>query len=359
MMKITIINSKGYWKNGWVSSVEALQLLVASLERNDFEVEIFEVNSLHSLEKILKNIGANTLILPNAYYVNRYEEGDERVWMVDIIEAYNLPFIGSNSETLRKVLHKDICQSILHKHGIPIPKFVAVSQLEGEKVKFILDSSELTYPAVIKLTAESGSMGMDEKCLVQNQREAIIQIQAMIQQYQQGIIIEEFLPSNDITISYLQGKKGESKLLTTWYLVSDKPGSTSIMGHKERFMPWGGVKQMHEVTDRFILEQVEQLVPKICEILKVRDITRVDGRLDANGQLKIFDVNGFPALSFPESVSPQQFISCFPDYKDSDIFDVLINTIILSAAHRYEMVVPNIVEYHNFFTLKKHYKVQS
>jgi D-alanine-D-alanine ligase-like ATP-grasp enzyme len=352
-MKITIINSKGYWKNGWVSSPNDLQLLVESLERNDFIVEIFEVNSLYSLEKILKNIGNDTLILPNAYYVNRYEEGKEKVWLADVLEAHNLPFIGSNSKTLHNVLHKDICQSILQKQGIPVPKFVAISQLDIGNEKTILEASGLTYPAVIKLTAESGSMGMDDKSLVQNQKEAIIQIQTMIQQYQQDVIIEEFLPSNDITISYLQGKNGECKLLTTWYLVSDKPGSTSIMGHKERFMNWGGTKKMVEVKDRDILEQVEKLVPKVCEILKVRDITRVDGRLDINGQLKIFDVNGFPALSFPESVSPQQFISCFPEYKDSDIFDILVNTIVLSAANRYNMVVPNRVNHNHFFMLKQ------
>ena len=356
-MKITIINSKGYWKNGWVSSPESLQLLIESLERNNLEVETFEVNSLYSLEQILKNVGKNNLILPNAYYVNRYEEGAEKVWLADIIEAHNLPFIGSNSKTLYNVLHKEVCQSILQKEGIPVPKFVFVSQSEVENVQNILDASDFTYPAVIKLTAESGSMGMDEKSLVQNQEDAIIQIQTMIQKYQQDIIVEEFLPSNDITITYLQGKNGECKLITTWYLVSDKPGSTSIMGHKERFMPWGGVKKMTEVKDKAILAQVEQIVPKICEILKVRDITRIDGRLDTNGKLKVFDVNGFPALSFPESVSPQQVISCYPAYKASDIFDILINTIVASAAHRYNMLVPNAISYHTFFTLSNQSKV--
>ncbi|MGH1336088.1 MAG: hypothetical protein ACRBFS_08165 [Aureispira sp.] len=351
-MKITLINSKGHWKNGWVSSEADLQSLIESLERNSFIVEVFEVNSLHSLETILQNIGNNTLILPNAYYVDRYQGSKETVWIVDIIEKYNLPFIGSDSITLQNVLQKHICQSILQKHGIPIPKFAVVSPLEIGNEKAILDSSELTYPAIIKLTAESGSMGMDDKSLVQNQKEAIVQIRTMMQQYQEGVIIEEFLPSNDLTVSYLQGSNGKPKLLTTWYLVSDKPGVTSIMGHKERFMPWGGVKKMIPVKDKHILEQVEELIPKVCEILKIKDITRIDGRLDKNGRLRIFDVNGFPALCFPESVGVQQVISCFPDYDDYYIFDTLINTIVLSAANRYTMTVPDSVNSNNFFTLE-------
>ncbi|MFN0201287.1 MAG: hypothetical protein ACKVTZ_07190 [Bacteroidia bacterium] len=350
-MNITIINSKGHWKNGWVGSQTDLQTLVKSLERNDFRVEIFEVDSLDSLEKILELQDAHSLILPNAYYVNRYEGSEETVWMADVIEAYNLPYIGSGSKTLQDVLQKDICQSILKENNLPIPQFAMIRQSQAGNEKAILEASELTYPAVVKLNSESGSMGMEEKSLVENQDAAIAQIREMMQRYQSDVIVEEFLPSDDITIAYLQGKNGEYKLLTTWYLVSNKPGLTSIMGQKERFMPWGGVKRMAPVKDEHILKQVEKLVPKVCEALKIRDITRVDGRLDKNGQLKFFDVNGFPALCFPESAGVQQAIVCFPDYEDSYIFDTLINTIVLSAANRYHLTVPNAVHLNNFFTL--------
>lgn len=353
-MKIIIIDSKNHWKNGWVSSNTDLQSLIKSFERNDFLVETFEVNSLHSLKRVLDNIDKNSLILPNAYYVDKEEDSNETVWMVDIIEAYGLPFIGSNSKTLQNVLQKDICQSILKSHNIPVPKFITVSQSNVQNTENILDSSNLTYPLIIKLTAESGSMGMDEKSLVQNKREAIAQIKTMIQKYQGNVIVEEFLPSNDLTIGYLQNKDGDPKLLTTWYLVEGKPGTTSIMGHKERFMPWSDIKTMPVVEDENILNQVRDLIPKVCEILNIKDVTRIDGRLDKNGKLKIFDVNGFPALCFPESVGVQQVISCFPDYGKEHIFDILINTIILSAANRYDITVPKSVQMNNFFMMENY-----
>ncbi len=350
-MKITIINSSGHWKNGWVSSQADLQLLVASLERNGFAVEVFEANSLAALEKILKEKATDSLIFPNAYYVNRHEGSEETLWMVDIIEAHQLPFIGSDSRTLQNILQKDICQTILKENAIPIPTFAVIPQSEAGNEEAILESSGLTYPAVVKLTAESGSMGMDDNSLVNNQNEAIIQIRAMMQGHQGDVIIEEFLPSDDLTVGYFQGKNGAFQLLTTWYLVSNKPGIRSIMGVKERFMPWGGVKKMTRVEEELILKQVEELIPKICNILNIKDITRIDGRLDKNGQLKIFDVNGFPALS-SESVGVQQALTCFADYEDQYVFDALINTIVLSAANRYNMTVPNAVNLNNFFTLK-------
>lgn len=350
-MKITIINSKGHWKNGWVSSETDLQSLIASLERNNCIVNTFEVDSVASLENLLQDIDKDTLLLPNAYYVDQQKGSEETVWMVDIIEAHNLPFIGSNSHTLQNVLQKDVCQAILQQHQVPIPVFTTLTPSDFGNEHSILEASALTYPAIIKLTAESGSMGIDDTSIVHNQQEAVAQIQKMLQQYQQNVIVEEFLASNDITISYLQGPNGEAKLLTTWYLVTNKPGVNAVLGHKERFMLWGGVKQMAEVKDENILQQVEAIVPKICHILNIKDITRIDGRLDQQGQLRIFDVNGFPALSFPESVGVHQIISCFPEYEPADLFDALINTMVLSAASRYQMPVTKKIQQHNFFTL--------
>lgn len=350
-MKITIINSKGHWKNGWISSQTDLQSLITSLERNNCTVDTFEVDSVASLEAILKDINDDTLILPNAYYVDQQAGSKETVWMVDIIEAHNLPFIGSNSQTLQNVLQKDVCQSILQQHQLPIPVFTILEPTDIGNEDAILTASNLTYPAIIKLTAESGSMGIDDTSLVNNQQEAVVKIQKMLQQYQQNVIVEEFLPSNDITISYIQGINGEIKLLTTWYLITNKPGTHSVLGHKERFMPWGGVKQMLEVKDENILKQVETIAPKVCQVLNIKDITRIDGRLDQHGQLKIFDVNGFPALCFPESVGVHQIISCFPEYEPIVLFDALVNTMILSAANRYQMNVPEKIQQHNFFTL--------
>lgn len=52
------------------------------------------------------------------------------------------------------------------------------------------------------------------------------------------------------------------------------------------------------MTDNNILTQLESEIPKIVEAMCIRDITRVDGRLDEKVKLKYFDINCFPGLSF-------------------------------------------------------------
>ena len=198
---------------------------------------------------------------------------------------------------------------------------------------------------------------MSEQSLVQNQAEAIIQIRTMMERYESDVIIEAFLPGDDITMGYVQGPDDECTLLTTWYLVLDKPGATSILGQNERFMSWGEGKKMVEVEEEGILTQVEALIPKVCKILNIRDITRIDGRLDGKGQLKIFDVNGFPALSFPKSVGVKQALTYVPDYVPIFVFDALVNTILLSAANRYHKTAPECILSNNLFVLRNAQKV--
>ncbi len=350
-MKVKIINSKGHWKNGWISHYEDLEVMMAALERNGIEVSHVEVDSLAMLNKILSQSNPQELILPNAYYVDVEKGSKEKAWLVDIIESYGLPVIGSDKTTLQNVLRKDVCQKILKSHGIPIPEFAVVKTTQLKEIADILRNSALSYPAVVKLTAESGSKGMTDDSLVDNEKEATQQIHQMITTFRSDVIIEDFLPSTDITVGYYAAPQGQTQLLTTYYAVEGKPGETSIMGQKERFMSWGDLKQMTIVRDEHILSQVRNIVPEICKVLNIRGVTRVDGRLDSKGQLRIFDVNGFPALVFPESVQLKQASVCFSHLDEMEVYEALLNTIVMNAAQRYNIKIPKRLQEFNLFQL--------
>ena len=48
---------------------------------------------------------------------------------------------------------------------------------------------------------------------------------------------------------------------------------------------------------------------------KNHGVIRIDARLDAQGQLKIFDINGMPGLNYPISALIKQCFSHFPNYE--------------------------------------------
>ena len=347
-MKILFISSKDHWRNGWLTTPSELELAIKILRKAGVEVDAKEVASVSQLEHLLSGVSSGTLLWPNAYYVQG--GNNELVWLNDYIEKYQLPFIGSNAATLRQVLQKDICQSILKKRNLPIPQFTIITAANVSATEEIIVGSRLGFPMVLKPSAEAGSVGT---CMVNNHSEAVAKTKQLLREFPHcNVIIEAFLPSDDVTCGHF--KLGvEVLLLPTYYLVKSKTGTANILSRKERLRAWDDVDKMQPcIADQTILDQLKTYIPQMVSALNIHDVTRIDGRLDNKGQLRFFDVNGLPALDFPDGVLVKQCFSCFPNYTQEKVYSALIHTIVLSAALRHDMEMPNAFHELNLLQLE-------
>lgn len=346
-MKILFINSRGHWRNGWLTSPEELQIVANILRNAGIEVDAAEVESIAQLEKALDEVSDDTLLWPNAYYV---DAGAGKVaWLNDFIEARQLPYLGSNAETLRTLLEKDVCQAVLRQKGLPIPRFTVITRENLGEMDRLISSNIGSFPVVLKPTAESGSVGVS---LAKNLQEATTQASQILADFPLGnVIIEAFLPSDDITCGFLQLGE-EVLLLPTAYIVKSTAGKTNILSRKERLRPWDDEDKMQPyITDAAILDQLKTHIPSIAAALNIQSITRIDGRLDKNGMLRFFDVNGLPALCFPEAVMVKQCFTCFPEYSQAAVFEGLIHTLVCQAFLKYGMEASEAMRRHNLFTM--------
>ncbi|MEQ8702769.1 MAG: hypothetical protein RIC19_02560 [Phaeodactylibacter sp.] len=353
-MKILFINSRGHWHNGWLTSPEELQIATDVLRKAGIEVETTEVESVPQLEKVLDEISPDTLLWPNAYYVNA--GAGKAVWLNDYIEERQLPFLGSSAKTLRTVLEKDACQAVLRENGLPIPSFKVISRENVSEMAQLLSESDIGFPLVLKPTAESGSVGV---AMAKNIPDATAHARQILSDFPlSNVIIEEFLPSDDITCGFLQLGK-EVMLLPTTYIVKSAAGKTNILSRNERLRPWDGHdKIMPYVADAAIHDQLRDSMPKIAAALGIRGITRVDGRLDKGGTLRFFDVNGLPALCFPEGLMVKQCFTCFPGYTPMEAFEGLIHTIVCHVLLTYGLEAPEAMHRHNLFTMESNMVVK-
>ncbi|MCB9076627.1 MAG: hypothetical protein H6631_03495 [Anaerolineaceae bacterium] len=356
-MNLTIINSQGYWKNGWVSSKETLARLITALERAGVTPGILEVTGVASLEKALDQIDANSLVLTNAYYVKDPSREQGVAWINDFVEARGLKLIGSGAQTLRTLLQKDKCQERLASHGLPVPGFVVLTPGQIEKTAEKIRTAPLSFPLVVKPTATAESEGISQQSIVYTVQEAVAQSARVFQEFPaQRVILEEFLPSSDVTVGYFQVAE-KQLLLPTFYEIDGAPGETCVLGWEIRSKPWGPGKIQRPVIDAAILNQLKSALPHIAGVLNIRDFTRVDGRLDSNGQWRAFDVNGM-ALSFPNGVLVRQCFVCFPDYSRDEVYQGLVNTLIYCAARRYGIEnIPEKIAACNLFSMESPYAV--
>ncbi len=345
---IIIISSKGHWRNGWLTNSKRLQIAIDILEKAGVRVQSVEVENIEQLDKVLDNVSEDALIWSNAYYVN--DGGDKIIWLNNYIQKRNLPLLGSNAQTLRNLLQKDVCQSILNEANIPIPRFTVIATAQGEAAEKIIAQSGIGFPMVLKPTAESGSVGI--AMAISLEKATQIAKKILIDFPYSNVIIEQFLPSDDITCGFLQFGD-EILLLPTSYIVQSVPGKYNILDRSNRLQKWDDKDKMQlPIRDEIILTQLRNHIPNIASALNIRDITRIDGRLDKNGTLLFFDVNGLPALDFPDSVMNKQCFTCFPDYSQEEVYKGLIYTIVANALMRYGMEVPLIMQAQNLFTME-------
>lgn len=345
-MKILIINSQGHWMNGWMSFPKSLETVVKVLEKTGCDVKTVEVQSLNELEQVLQATDQDTLIWANAYWVNG-KNGTQH-GLVEQIQKYNLPMLGSSLATLLRLLEKDTCQKMLKEANIPIPDYLIIDQNNIDQAHDLIKNMTLTFPLVIKPTKESRSQGIKK---VHNRQETIATFEALRHKFpNSNIIIEEFLPNDDITCGYLK-LGSEIMLLPSYNVVRGMDCSTEIFSEAHYKLP-PSYEQQVLIQDANTLHQLEMYLPLIVDLLAIRSTTRVDARLDKNGVLKFFDINGMPGLNYPISALIKQCFVHFPNYDEAYLFECLINTIVAENLQQYDMPVPALMQTHHLFNLK-------
>lgn len=354
-MKIIFINSKGHWVHGWFTSVPALKFGIDALEKAGLEVSQIEVTNLSELEHTLDHLSPDTLVWPNAYFVNT--KAGETAWLNDSIEQRGIPFIGSSSLALQRVFRKDSCQAILSEQDLPVPSFLVINRTNCNQFSELVEKQDISPPLILKPTAESGSIGV---CKANTLTEAKIFAFNILNEFPNSdVIVEEFLPSDDITCCFLE-MGNEVLLLPTYYIVKNVPGATHILGRTERSLAWDGVNKIQPyIQDSDILKQLKTCVPKVVKALGISGITRIDGRLDKEGVLRFFDVNGLPSLSFPNDVTVKQCLTCFPNYPPQKVFEGLIYSIVHQAILKFGMEASNSIQQNHLFNFQSDIVINS
>lgn len=343
-MKIAIINSVDFWSMGWATDASSQQDVVLSLQRAGIDAEIYEVGSKRQLDEVLESFkAASYLVWPNAYQVYAFEGSSDTIWLADVIDEHGFPMIGSNAQALKNVMAKDRCQQLLDSHRVAIPKFASVDQASVLDLTALLCERELAFPLFVKPNDLSSSKGITQDCMVRDIDALTEQVQLLGGQYGYPVMVEEYLPGQDITVAVFMTPE-RPLILATYYdtEIYDDPGA--VLDHSARLRDWDDGKWLRLVTEPDILAQVDSVVVPACAAVGIAEFTRIDCRFDRNGRLKVFDVNGLPGLELPFSTTVWQMIVKMHHHSQTHAYDTLIALILYCAAHRHRMPMPRRIE---------------
>ncbi len=342
-MRIAFIHVPKHEELGWVVE-RAVEPLLAGLRRVGATVERWNVDALPELERRLHAEESLPLVWPNAYHID--DGHGTPVSLIAALERLNVDIVGSGATTLDIVLDKARSQSLLRRAGLPTPAFLALRGDEPD-LEARIEAAGLSWPVMVKPSAASGSLGIDDGSICATPALAAERVRTIVGRHGGPMLIEDFLPGDDITVGALfDGSRW--LLFPTWHFITGRPSASSVLGWADRLRPWSEDRRLEVIDDPGVREQITDVVPRVCRASGVRDVCRVDARLDAHGRLRVIEINGMPGLEHPVSELVHQVaVSDEPGLRS---FDRLLATIATAAAKRCQRPESSTVEAFSYFS---------
>jgi D-alanine-D-alanine ligase len=259
-------------------------------------------------------------ITPNEKFIGRNAAG---TWVADEMDARRIPYIGSDSRTMKAMIDKYQTHEILAAGGIPVPAHILVRT--GD------DITPITYPAFVKPICESRSIGISDESVVHNEEELRRRVAYVEREFDQPALVEEFLPGAEYTALVL-GNGETRECLPGLVTVEEKHFKNYRILRSD--LRGVGLTRISLAGER--TEEARRLADRAAEAMGCLDHVRIDIKVDAAGRLRIIEVNGIPGLKPHKSWAPQIYTlyHASPLGEEED-YRRLIGAIVESARRRY------------------------
>jgi D-alanine-D-alanine ligase len=207
-----------------------------------------------------------------------------------MLEMAGIPYTGSSPMGHALALDKVITKQLIRDAGVPTPNFCVMRCGSAY-------AGGLRFPVVVKPRHESTSFGLQ---LVREPSQLSESVEAVVAQYQQDALVEEYIEGREICVALLGNEEldilplieqgfGEREMrLITW---EDKT-------HRAAAEPQKICPAQVSNTLAAILRDISIATFRACGC---RDYARVDIRIDDSGQPYVLEINSMAALGMGAS----------------------------------------------------------
>lgn len=337
-MHITLVTGVAGAIQGW-GDMPTTRALANALNNCGKQTEILFVNELQELMRYLEETKSD-LIWSCLYHVCGTQDYIDipiaSQWVQEILEQKQIAYVGSSANSLKTMLDKHLTNQTLQASNLPVPDQWYVES--GDE----LDDLQVRTPCIVKPCFGSESTGIDESSVVNSEQELRNKVTHILSNYSQPVVIEEYLPGSEFTVLVL-GNGDDCRLHSIENIVDNScyqhyPIVTNQLKLKN------GIAFRKPVPE--IRRQAEHLAYTVACALDCRDHVRIDMRMDADGQLKVIDVNGIPGMNPQKSRSLVIQELYYPRYNRQENFSRLTNATVDSALDRYaiQSTITNVTE---------------
>ncbi len=250
-----------------------------------------------------------------------------------VCEMLGIPCSGSDPLALAVALDKDMTRRLAESLGVTVPKGITLAptpgDYDGDYAEFapILEEAGLPLPVIAKPTCEGSSKGIRNRCLIKTAAEFGPTVVELWQNYQQPVLVEEFIAGDEVTIGLVGNDPPQS--LGIMQMIPKKVTTADFVYSLEVKRNW------HESVEYVapaklppdVAHAVEADAMALFAGLGCRDVARADFRV-RDGVPYFLEVNPLPGLN------PESSDLCYLAYRMGLTYPQLIGMILDAATTR-------------------------
>ena len=204
-----------------------------------------------------------------------------------LLDAFGIPYTFSGPLTLAMALHKSVTKTILGDLGVTTAPFIVIREQAAPI------AIPIGYPLFVKPDAEGSGMGIDEDSRVADRGELDRLVSRLRTLYAGPILVEPYLPGREFTVGILGSGQAAYPL-----------GVLEIKGRTSEDQAAYGyrAKEEYDLRIDYLLAEDERatqasdLALRAHRALNCLDASRVDIRLDREGQPSFLEINPLAGL---------------------------------------------------------------
>ncbi|MCP4717940.1 MAG: hypothetical protein GY860_00660, partial [Desulfobacteraceae bacterium] len=277
MKKILLITGPAGDAQGW-GDIKVTQEIAKAIEASGKKAEIAFVSTMDEFYTAIETKKFD-LAWSALYHISGKSEtigmgeGEEK-WLADIFDERNISYIGPNAATMKALIHKTATHEIMDANGVPVPYHYQIEP--GASLP------EISFPAFVKPSYESRSVGINDNSVVENHGALKKQVAFIHNKFDQPALVEEYLPGNEYTVLMLGNGELQKFLPGKVEVDASLFGKYPILRADLR-----GVGATKITPTNTYTKEAVDVTRRAMEALNCLDHVRADMRLDANGKLKI------------------------------------------------------------------------
>ncbi len=226
-------------------------------------------------------------------FTDGMDQNYSRVQAPALFEILKVPYSGSDVFASVLMNNKHFCKQALVNQNI----FMAKSCIANALIPLNLEELQnWNYPLFVKPNCEGSSLGISKENVCHTVKEVTQKVDELIKVFNE-VLIEEYVYGIDVT-NYLIGNGSK-------YYINDVV--TAELADKSSYAVYGSNEKQNKLRSLFfneekipidIIKNIQNQSLKIAKIIGVKDICRIDYRLDINtNKITFIEINSAPRFS--------------------------------------------------------------